>query len=223
MKKIFSTTLIIAIVLSASMIKAQNYVRLNAGYLIPSGEFADKSFEENSGMAGNGYGFSADFARIYGSGLGWSILAGRHTNTLEIGSLQQMAEDEFGGEWLIEADNWSYYFIMPGILYRFSLGINMEVGISAGFVRSVSPEIRVDFTFNEESRKLELPESKSEALALRPSLRFSKPINDWVISFHASTFLARPKFTATLLDGEEYHAKQYIINSNLGIGVGYRF
>ncbi|HKK09864.1 MAG TPA: hypothetical protein VJ939_03465 [Bacteroidales bacterium] len=214
------TILLIVVVFVDS--KAQNYFRVNAGYLIPSGEFADKSFEENSGMADEGFGYSVDFSKIYGSGLGWSLMAGKHTNTMDIGNLKQMAEDEFGGEWNIITDDWSYYFVMAGFLYQFSWGIDFEVGVSGGYVNSVSPAIHVDYQFNEQSDQLELPESKSEALAFMPRLRFSYPLKKFVLSLNASTFLARPKFKVTLLDGEEYNVKQYIINSNLGIGIGYK-
>ena len=203
--------------------QSQNYFRANVGYLIPSGEFADKSFEENSGMADEGFGFAIDFTKIYGSGLGWSLMAGKHTNAMDIGNLQQMAEDEFGGEWDINTDDWSYYFVMAGFVYQFSWVIDIEAGVSGGYVNSVSPAIYVDYEFNGQSDQLELPESKSEALALMPRLRFSYPMKNLVFSLNASTFLARPKFKVTLLDGEEYDVKQYIINSNLGVGIGYKF
>lgn len=223
MKTKLPVLILFAFTLLFNKAEAQNYVRINAGYLIPSGEFADKSFEENSGMAGNGFGYSIGFSKVYGSGLGWSLAAGRHTNPMDIGNLQQMAEDELGGEWNVEADDWSYYFVMPGFFYRFTWGIDFEIGISGGYVNSVSPEIRVDYVLNEQSDHLELPESKSEALAVMPGLRFSYPLENWVLSLNASVFLARPKFKVTLLDGEKYNVKQYIINSNLGVGVGYRF
>ncbi len=202
---------------------SQSQFNINAGYLVPSGEFADKSFEENSGMADDGFGFAIDFTKIYGSGLGWSLIAGKHTNAMDIGNLQQMAEDEFGGEWDINTDDWSYYFVMAGFVYQFSWVIDIEAGVSGGYVNSVSPAIYVDYEFNGQSDQLELPESKSEALALMPRLRFSYPLKKFVLSLNASTFLARPKFKVTLLDGEEYDVKQYIINSNLGVGIGFKF
>lgn len=137
--------------------KSQNYFHAEAGYLIPSGEFADKSFEENSGMADDGFVYSLDFTKIHGSGLGWSLMAGKHTNAMDIGNLQQMAEDEFGGEWNIDTDNWSYYFLMAGFLYHLSWVIDIEAGVSGGYVNSVSPAINVDYQFNELSDQLELP------------------------------------------------------------------
>jgi hypothetical protein len=209
--------------LISSPVSGQGYLRLNGGYLEPSGEFADKSLEENSGMAGQGYSFSVDFTRIYGSGLGWSVVAGRHTNTMDISNLQQMAEEEFGGEWNVEADNWSYYFVMPGLAWRYPWWIDVEVVLSAGYVSSVSPAVRADYTLSGQSDQLELPESRSEALAVMPALRFSYSFQNWFVSLNASTFLARPKFKVTLLDGERYNVKQYIINYNAGVGLGYRF
>ncbi len=213
---------IILVVTAFTESKSQNYFRANVGYLIPSGEFADKSFEENSGMADNGFGYSVDFSKIYGSGLGWSLTAGKHTNAMDIGNLQQMAEDEFGGEWNIDTDDWSYYFVMAGFVYQLSWVIDIEAGVSGGYVNSVSPAINVNYQINDQSDQLELPESTSEALALMPRLRFSYPLKKFVLSLNASTFLARPKFKVTLLDGEEYNVKQYIINSNLGVGIGYK-
>ncbi len=202
---------------------AQNHLRLNAGYLIPSGEYADKSFEENSGMAGDGYGYSLDYLHTYPSGMGWSLLAGHHTNPMVFGNLEALAEDEFGGEWSISGDPWSYYFLMPGFSYRISWFMDIGVSLSAGYVYSISPEIRMDYTISETSDKISLAESASDAPAVMPSIRFAYPAQRWEVFLRWSAFLARPQFKVTLLDGEKYDVKQYIINMNLGLGVGYRF
>lgn len=224
MRKGAGTLLIFSLLcLLTNAASAQNQLRVNAGYLIPSGEYADKSFEENSGMAGDGFGYSLEYLRTYPSGLGWSFIAGHHTNQMVFGNLEAMAEDEFGGEWRISGDPWSYYFLMPGFTYRFSWFLDIEASVSAGYVYSISPEIRLDYTISETSDKISLAESASDAPAVMPALRFSYPVQRWEVFLRWSTFLARPQFKVTLLDGEKYNVKQYIINMNLGLGIGYRF
>lgn len=224
MKKFFSYFgFFILLILVSQIACAQNYLHLNAGYLIPSGKYAEKSFKKDAGMADNGISYSLEFSKFYKSGLGWSIVAGQHKNQMSFGRLEEMAAEEFGGEWTISGDPWSYYFVMPGFAFRFSWVLNIEAGISAGYVNSISPETRLDYTISQQSDQLKLPESDSDALAVMPSFRFAYPLQNFTVFVRWSTFLARPQFTMTLLDGEEYDVKQNIINMNLGMGIGYRF
>lgn len=224
MKPINKLILLLPLALFLSQnITAQNFLRVNAGYLIPSGKFADKSLEEDSGMAGQGMGYSMAFSRIYASGMGWNLIAGRHTNPMVVDGAETMAEKEFGGEWKISADPWKYYFVMPGFAYRVSGVMDAEVGLSAGYVYSISPELRADYTLSGETGQETLGENQSDAIALRPSLRISYPLNPWSLYFRWSFFLARPQFNVTLLDGKNYDIRRNIINQNIGIGVSYRF
>lgn len=224
MKRIYGFLIfVISLVLNPGQADAQYALRVNAGYLAPSGKYADKSFKENSGMADNGLGYSLEFSKTYKIGLGWSLAFGRHTNQLAFGGAEEMAMDEFGGQWDISGDPWTYYFVMPGVYYRFSTMVDVEIGVWSGYVHSVSPELRADYTISGQSDQLKLDESKSEALALMPSLRIGYPFHDWTVFARWSAFLARPQFNVTLLDGEQYDVKQHIINMNLGLGLGYRF
>lgn len=224
MKK-FSSCLVFFVLLyfGPQLVLAQSYLHFNAGYLIPSGKYAEKSFKEDAGMAGEGFGYSLEFSKFYKNDLGWSIIAGQHKNQMSHGRLEQIAAKEFGGEWTISGDPWSYYFVMPGFAFHYPWVIDVEASLSAGYVFSISPETQLDYSFSENEGQLRLPESNSDAIAVMPSLRFSYPLQNFTVFVRWSTFFARPQFSMTLLDGEEYDVKQNIINMNLGIGIGYRF
>lgn len=224
MKTIHKLILLLPLVfLFSQELTAQNFLRVNAGYLMPSGEYADKSVKEESGMAREGMGYSMAIYRVYDSGMGWSFTTGRHTNPMAVKNVKKMAKEEFGGEWDVSADQWRYYFAMPGFVYRVSWVIDAEVGVSAGYVYSVSPELRADYNIQGTSGQETLDESQSFAIALKPALRVAYPLNRWSLYVRWSAFLARPQFNVTLLDGEEYDVRRNIINQNIGIGVGYRF
>ena len=224
MKKVFSCLGgFILLIFGPQMVLAQSYLHLNAGYLIPAGKYAEKSFNEDAGMAGEGLGYSLEFSKFYKSGLGWTIVAGQHKNQMAFGRLEEIAAEEFGGEWKISGDPWSYYFVMPGFAYHYSWVIDIEASLSAGYVYSISPETQLDYTISENEGQLRLPESNSDAMAVMPSLRIAYPLQNFTVFARWSTFLARPQFTMTLLDGKEYDVKQNIINMNLGMGIGYRF